>query len=228
MKVVVFDFDETLGEFSQLGDFVEMLERYFHKPIKREILYKLIDIYPFTLRHKLFNILNYIKKLKKARKINKVIIFTNNMGPRAWVLAIKTYLEQKLNFPLFDRIISAYKVGGIQIEKKRTSHAKTWDDLVSCGNLPLSAQILFFDDQEHPIQHHPNVTYFKISPYSSIMNPKYMVGRFLHSRRLKSLIQFPDDFTNFMLSNLKYTPKKPNIHPQESKEIINFIKQWSD
>ena len=34
--------------------------------------------------------------------------------------------------------------------------------------------------------------------------------------------------SNFMLSNLKYTPKKPNIHPQESKEIINFIKQWSD
>ena len=42
----------------------------------------------------------------------------------------KKYLELKLNYKLFDRVISAYKVNGIQIEKKRTSHDKTYKDLL--------------------------------------------------------------------------------------------------
>ena len=62
MKVVVFDFDETLGHFGQLGDFVTTLEEGFGRPIKREVLYKLLDIYPFTLRTDLFRILNLLKR----------------------------------------------------------------------------------------------------------------------------------------------------------------------
>ena len=60
MKVVVFDFDETLGHFGHLGDFVTSLEEGFGRPIKREVLYKLLDIYPFTLRTDLFRILNLL------------------------------------------------------------------------------------------------------------------------------------------------------------------------
>ena len=62
--------------------------------------------------------MNRIKKLKKNGKINRVIIYTNNMAPRAWVLGVKTYFELKMNYKLFDRVISAYKVRGKQIEKK--------------------------------------------------------------------------------------------------------------
>ena len=115
MKVVVFDFDETLGHFGQLGDFVTTLEEGFGKSIKNEVLYKLLDIYPFTLRTDIFRILNLLKRKKQRGDINKVIIYTNNMGPRSWVLSIKRYLELKLNYKLFDRVISAYKVNGIQI-----------------------------------------------------------------------------------------------------------------
>ena len=128
MKVVVFDFDETLGHFGQLGDFVTTLEEWFNKLIKPEILYKLLDIYPFKLRTDLFRIMNLLKRKKQLGEINKVLIYTNNMGPRSWVLAIKRYLELKLNYKLFDRVISAYKVNGIQIEKKRTSYDKTYKD----------------------------------------------------------------------------------------------------
>ena len=69
------------------------------------------------------------------------------MGPRSWVLSIKRYLELKLNYKLFDRVISAYKVGGVQIEKKRTSHDKTYKDLLAAANLPKNTKVLFFDDQ---------------------------------------------------------------------------------
>ena len=39
--------------------------------------------------------LETISKIKKRNKCVKVIIYTNNMGPRSWTLVIKRYLERK-------------------------------------------------------------------------------------------------------------------------------------
>ena len=89
MKAIVFDFDETLGHFGELGEFVENLEHWFNAPIKREILYALLDTFPFFFRPQLFKLLNLIKRLKQDRIIGKVIIYTNNMAPRSWVLGVK-------------------------------------------------------------------------------------------------------------------------------------------
>ena len=207
MKVVVFDFDETLGHFGQLGDFVTTLEEGFGRPIKREVLYKLLDIYPFTLRTDLFRILKLLKRRKQRRDINKVIIYTNNMGPRSWVLSIKRYLELKLNYKLFDRVISAYKVDGVQIERKRTSHDKTYKDLVVAANLPSNCKVLFFDDQAHSINKHKNVIGIQLMPYTYIMNIRKMIDHFLHNRLLKSEIHVPKYPVG--LSNLAVSTEPP-------------------
>ena len=234
MKVIVFDFDETLGHFGQLGDFIEAMERWFNKPIKREVLYKLLDIYPFYLRTKIFAIMNRIKKLKKSGKINRVIIYTNNMAPRAWVLGVKTYFELKMNYKLFDRVISAYKVGGKQIEKKRTSHGKTYKDLLNTANLSGKTKVLFFDDQAHPIQQHENVDYIHVIPYTYIMGTDEMLGRFFHNKLLGNLIRDKKGFINFMRKELnhyngrgegKLVHKIPSI---EGNEIIKIINSFAD
>ena len=229
MKVVVFDFDETLGHFGQLGDFVTTLEEGFGRPIKREVLYKLLDIYPFTLRTDLFRILNLLKRRKQRRDINKVIIYTNNMGPRSWVLSIKRYLELKLNYKLFDRVISAYKVGGVQIEKKRTSHDKTYKDLLAAANLPKNTKVLFFDDQPHSINKHPNVTGVQLMPYTYIMNIREMLDHFLHNRLLKSLISDKEGFSGFMYKKLKRYDKPEGLvyAPNEKGYLFHLIDKFS-
>ena len=42
----------------------------------------------------------------------KVMIYTNNNGPKSWTYDIKHYIEKKLNYKLFDKIITAWKVNG--------------------------------------------------------------------------------------------------------------------
>ena len=226
MKAIVFDFDETLGHFGELGEFVENLEHWFNAPIKREILYALLDTFPFFFRPQLFKLLNLIKRLKQDRIIGKVIIYTNNMAPRSWVLGVKKYLELKINYPLFDRVISAWKVDGKIIERKRTSHGKTYNDLLKCAHLSRNTKVLFFDDQEHPIMEHQNVLGVHVIPYTYIINGEELVNRFLHSK-LKCLIKNPERFKKFMSIHMsRYWNKKTRRkHPISKGEYKAFVKK---
>tara|TARA_Y100000588_G_C13531344_1_gene617922 strand:- start:77 stop:574 length:498 start_codon:yes stop_codon:yes gene_type:complete len=164
------------------------------------------------------------------------MIYTNNMAPRAWVLAVKRYLELKLGFSqgagFFNRVISAYKVGGKQIEKKRTSHAKTYSDLLSSGNLSPNTQVLFFDDQNHPIMGHKNVKYVKVPRYTYIYNIRHMLAVFLHCPLLSSLIRDRRKFVNFMYGELKnYDINSHLVHhipKNEGNELIKIIKNFAN
>ena len=50
-KVVVFDLDETLGYFTELGIFIDALESMNgNKPIPRELFYNILDTFSFFLR----------------------------------------------------------------------------------------------------------------------------------------------------------------------------------
>ena len=144
MKVIAFDLDETLGYFGQLGEFIDVLEFFIKKTLSRKTIYSLFEIYPNVFRKNIWSLFSYIKKLKEKKIIHKVIIYTNNMAPRSWVLGVKKYLELKINYPLFDRVISAWKVDGKIIERKRTSHGKTYDDLLRCAHLSRNTKVLFF------------------------------------------------------------------------------------
>ena len=224
MKIIVFDFDETLGDFSQLGDFIMALEFFIKKKISRQILYSILTLFPNVFRTDLFKILHFIQKQKKLKHINKVMIYTNNMGPRSWVLGIKTFIELKLKTKLFDRIISAYKINGKQIEKKRTTHQKTYNDLINIINFSNKSDILFFDDQLHLIMDHPNVHYVKVKPYTYVMNNEYMVRKFLNSN-VGSIIKHKADFLQFIKNKLPLN-KKSNITIETyrwMKNITQFI-----
>jgi hypothetical protein len=96
-KVVAFDVDETLGNFSQFSYFGHTLGQYFNKP---DIMYRyfndLVDLYPEIIRPNMVRILDYIRKKKNAGVCSKVMIYTNNMGPDKWVAHIRSYFENKL------------------------------------------------------------------------------------------------------------------------------------
>ena len=225
MKCIVFDFDETLGHFGQLGEFIDALEQWFGKKPSRKFLYKLLDIYPFMFRPKIFQILNVIKRKKQQGEINRVVIYTNNMAERSWVLFIKRYLELKMNFNLFNRVISQYPV-----EKKRTTHAKTYKDLLAVTGWKNGTKILFFDDQLHPIKQNPFVVYVKLTPYVYIIHIEQMIDRFLHSR-LKNIIKDKQQFKVFMRKELKKyntnTRVLHNLPANENMAIIKIIKQFA-
>ena len=121
MKVVVFDLDETLGQFIELGMFCDAIEHYNKRKLDFDEFYQIVEIFPEFIRPNILKILLYLKSKKQRGQCNKILIYTNNQGPKEWAENIKKYFEKKLDYKLFDQVIAAYKVNGKIIEKKDKS-----------------------------------------------------------------------------------------------------------
>ena len=101
LKMVVFDLDETLGSFVEIGIFWEALERYYGHNLLDERFFEVFDIFPDFLRPKLLTILEYLKDKKDRKVCDQIMIYTNNQGPKYWVKMISNYLNHKLGYKLF-------------------------------------------------------------------------------------------------------------------------------
>ena len=154
--IIVFDLDKTIGYFEQLGIIVEIIEKNIKIILRLKEFFKLLDLFPKYFRNNMMKVFEYLKHKKKTMKL-KVIIYTNNIGPKSWVFNIKKYIEDKIKFKLFDKVIPAWKVNNICYEKKRTSHNKRYDDLLRCAKLKKTDKILFFDDYIHQHLKHENI-----------------------------------------------------------------------
>ena len=94
-NIVVFDLDETLGHFVQLGIFCDVLEEYYKRKLSSNEFYEVMDIFPEFIRPNILKILAYLKIKKQKGECNKVIIYTNNQGPKEWAQKIQKYFEKK-------------------------------------------------------------------------------------------------------------------------------------
>lgn len=185
-KIVVFDLDETLGYFMELGMFWDALKAYVkHRQIKQPIDQKLfnnvLDLYPEFLRPNIINILNYLKKKKEKNHCNKLIIYTNNQAPVEWGNYIIKYFEKKLNYKIFDQIIAAFKVQDKKVELCRTTHMKTHADLIKCTKLPENTQICFLDDVFYPDMSNEKIYYINVKPYIHDLEFGEMISRLIKS-----------------------------------------------
>ena len=217
MKLVVFDLDETLGYFVEFGIFWDSLCLYLLKNNKEEPTQddfnKILDLYPEFLRPNINNILNYLKNKKLTNTCQKIMLYTNNQGPRKWSNHIISYFESKLDYKLFDQIIAAFKINGKRIEICRSSHDKSYKDLVRCTKIPLNAEICFLDDNYFPGMANKNIYYINIKPYLYDLSFEEMYKRFLSSEIGKKIvinIVNPDNesiqenqFLDFMKKNIK-------------------------
>lgn len=188
-KIVVFDLDETLGYFVELGMFWDALEAYIkyreiRQPIDQNLFSNVLDLYPEFLRPNIIEILNYLKKKKEKNYCDKIIIYTNNQGPLEWANYIIKYFEKKLNYKIFDQIIAAYKVQGKRVELCRSSHMKTHSDLIKCTKIHDKTQICFIDDKYHHDMTNDKIHYINIKPYIHDLDFNLMITRFLNSKIL--------------------------------------------
>ena len=110
IKIVVFDLDETLGYFVELGIFWESLNSYIKtEKIEYELVQndfnEVLDLFEEFIRPNIISVLNYLKYKKQTKVCNSVLIYTNNQGTKDWALHIQKFFEAKINYPLFDQII---------------------------------------------------------------------------------------------------------------------------
>ena len=193
-KIVVFDLDETLGYFVELSVFLDCINKYLKSELKLPELTQdqfndLLDLYPEFLRPNIIAILNYLKHKKQDLCCNKLMIYTNNQGPKKWAKLIISYFENKLNTKLFDQIIAAFKINGKQIEICRTSHEKSHKDFIRCTKLPKTAQICFLDDCYYPEMYHKNVYYINVKPYLHDLPLDELLSRLHKSKLIDNIIK---------------------------------------
>jgi len=193
-----------------------------------------LDLYPEFLRPNILNILDYLKKQKRNGICDAVMIFTNNHGSPSWVEYIKKYLENKIQYKLFDKVIGAYEVDGIIREKCRTGHEKSYHDLLRCCNIHTPVKVCFIDDLLHKGMINPNVDYIKINPYVFHLHPQIIVERALKSHYVKKYIHDDAFFKNFMIVKMskfrfhfeKKTKIEYDIDIIATKKTFHYIENF--
>ena len=233
----VFDLDKTIGYFTQISMFIDGIEEFIERKLKRKEFFKLLDLYPEIFRPEIFSTFNYLLRLKKNNKCVKILIYTNNIGPKSWVHDIRKYIEHKLHYRLFDRTIAAWKVRGIIYEKCRSTHNKTPKDLIKCGKLNKNCKIVFFDDQIHRDMFNNNIFYRPLDGYRRDILFENMITIFLNSKlahiikknKLKYFKSFILKIVRYSSSGFRYVekPYKSKIHPKNNilKTIKNYVKK---
>lgn len=185
---VVFDFDETLGYFAQINAFLQAVQITFKTSLSERQLFEVIDQFPEIFRPKIFTVIEYLKRKILSGHCDGVLLYTNNQGHKAWPEFITRYINYKANYPVFTKVIAAWKVGNIMVEKCRSTHNKTYDDLIKCGSLPEKSRIFFIDDRAHEDMIHDNVTYILAKPYYHRYRHDDMVAKFMKTTLAKSLV----------------------------------------
>lgn len=226
MKIVVFDLDETLGYFTEYGIFWDILNNYLKTYKKYDLTQSdfnvILDLYPEFIRPNILNILNYLKNKKISKCCHKMMIYTNNTGSKQWSEKITSYFDEKINYSLFDQIISAFKVNGKTVEICRTTHNKTHQDFIRCTKLPSNAEICFLDDTFYPEMANDNIYYINIKPYFHDIMFDNMISRFMRSDFAISLQLKEEYFKKYMSNEFK----KYNYHcivKDESEYEIDII-----
>ena len=189
-KVVVFDLDETLGYFCQVGTFLDCLSncscirsvsKNMYEPRN---FFMILRLFPEIIRPKIFAVFKLLKEKKEEGVLKEVLVYTNNNGGRRWVDLLVSYYNHKMRSKVIDNVIHAFKINGELVEPKRTTHEKTMSDFLSCTQLPSNVEVCFVDDLHHAQMFQDNVLYIRIKPYINVLPWDEMVDRFLSNSRI--------------------------------------------
>jgi hypothetical protein len=227
MKIVVFDLDETLGYFTQFGilwDCINKSLKNINLPLlKEDDFNNILDLYPECLRPHIIQILSFLKNKRLSRCCSKMMIYTNNSGPKEWAEYIVNYFEKKINSKLFDQIVAAFKINGKRIEVCRSSKHKNHRDFIRCTKIPENAEICYLDDTYYPGMANKHVFYINIKPYFHDLEFDLMIERLMNSN-FKNKIVDKKGFVNDLIKNIslyKYAVVEKNKREHEVDTIVS-------
>ena len=162
------------------------------------------------------------------------MIYTNNSGPKEWAHHIIDYFSKKINYKLFDQLISAFKINGKVVEVCRTTHDKTYNDFIKCTKLPVNAEICFLDDTFYPEMANDNIYYINVKPYYHDLKFEYMLDKFSKSDIGKKIINNDDNFIKIMNEHIKLykydcIDKETNEYEMDKivgKQIVKHLQEF--
>lgn len=188
-KHFIFDLDETIGSFSDLYLLYTCLDDVGKEhvtlllPEPSIIVKTLLALYPEFFRCGIVSILQFLYYKKQQRICGGVHIYTNTQCiPDTWTYFITDFIEEHYNMSgLFDQIIRAFKINGEVVEHRRTTHAKTYSDLIQCILIPPKTELCFIDNTFFPKMKTRYMFYIQPKPYFHGLSKKTVIDRFLDS-----------------------------------------------
>jgi hypothetical protein len=230
-RVVVFDLDETLGCFVELGIFCDIIEKYKGKKLTPDEFNALLDIFPEFFRPNVLPILKFLKEKKQQGLLYKVYLYTNNQGPKEWAENIIAYLEKKINYKLFDKVIGAYKVNGKIVENTRSTHDKTLPDFFRSTDLWKDTKICFVDDLYHPKMDGSDVYYINIVPYVvsipfNVMAERYYNENAMNINKYNFINYIVKHMNRYNTRSIFKSVKDKNNDNIESKKLLHHLQHF--
>lgn len=218
-KAIVFDLDETLGDFANLYTLWQGIKEFLN--IKNDnlqnIFNELLDLFPEFLRCGILIVLNYIKEKKTAKRLRNLFIYTNNKCfDSDWIKNIMNYFDYKLETTnLFDKAICAFKIDN-KIINLNNKHEKNINYFINCTIIPKNTEICFIDNSYYKEMIDNKVYYIQPYSYNHNIKNKEVIERFMTSDIGNIIIKNSEVRTNykcFLIDWFKITSIQ-NIRPR--------------
>jgi hypothetical protein len=231
-KIIVFDFDETVGSFGDLHILWTGLNKIFvfDKENTQIEFNNIMELYPEFLRYGVLQILEFLYTKKKQGECDKLFIYTNNICLPPWVSLIIEYINKKLKAKdaIFDKIISAFKINNKIVEVSRTKKEKSCGDLIRCTLLPKNTEICFIDDTYHKDMLNEKVFYIQPYPYHHGLSGEIIIQRFMSSKYGEEFIKrsnMNDRFYEYISDWFYFHNHSANEWPKQNSVINTFVAQ---
>ena len=91
---------------------LSFIENRYEFPLSESIGYYTYDELLINYREQV----KFLLEKRKKGRCSKIMIYTNNQGPKSWAQQISAYFDYKLGVKIFDKIIAAFKVKGKIVE----------------------------------------------------------------------------------------------------------------
>jgi hypothetical protein len=204
-KNIVFDFDQTIGYFEQIIEIIIYTKKTSKMDVTKDDVFNLFALFPLVFRTNIFDIFNYIMRLKKERKIKSVILYSSNNND-TFIGYVLSFIHQKLNYTLFDTSIS--------LNQTHTKNKNITDLLkYSNGLLTKKSSIFFIDDKEHDEMK-------CIKYYIKCESYKYIYSNKIIEEKLK----LNNEITRIITKITEKNKIIQSVYGAISKEIISKIR----
>jgi hypothetical protein len=213
---IVFDMDETLGFFAQISRLWLTLQELNNNTLRSSDFFELCELFPRILRPNIIQILKYVFTFKNDN-LSKIILYTNNTGPKWWTYLVVEYIEHKIGHRIFDVVIPGFKAHN----SCRKSALKTYEDLVRCSNISEKQKICFIDDQPHrKLAEHKQVTHIFVNAYN------YFYTNSEIFQKLEKLHYYKHIYNDVVRKNLEEYLLEYNSKKEENTDLKLFLNDF--
>jgi len=172
-----------------------------------------LKLFHFVFRTNIFDIFYYIVRLKKEKKINSVILYSNNNND-LFIGYVLSFIHETLNYTLFDSTISLN-----QTHNKN----KNITDLLNYSNglLNKNSSIFFIDDKQYDdVKNSKNCKYYiKCESYKYVYT--YSIIEYIFT--INNISNYTTH-EKMQKTQIKKNKISQSIYEIISKEIINKLR----